>query len=58
MKAERLKEILSDYGLPVTACASISEGVENAIKQAGPTVSSARLVRYIFPAIYAKRLKS
>jgi dihydrofolate synthase/folylpolyglutamate synthase len=36
MKAERLKEILSDYGLPVTACASISEGVENAIKQAGP----------------------
>ncbi|NLT15916.1 MAG: bifunctional folylpolyglutamate synthase/dihydrofolate synthase, partial [Clostridiales bacterium] len=36
MKAERLKEILSIYGLPVTACALASEGVDKAIKQAGP----------------------
>lgn len=35
MKAEQLKEILDVYGLPVTACATISEGVDEAVKQAG-----------------------
>ncbi|NLT12781.1 MAG: bifunctional folylpolyglutamate synthase/dihydrofolate synthase [Clostridiales bacterium] len=34
MKAERLKDILSVYGLPVTACAEIPEGVAAAIRQA------------------------
>ncbi len=36
MKAEKLKEILSVYGKPVTASASIPDGVSEAIKQAGP----------------------
>ncbi len=35
MKAEKLKEILSVYEKPVTACASIPEGVAEAIRQAG-----------------------
>lgn len=35
MKAERLAEILSEYGLPVTACPSIGEGVAEAIREAG-----------------------
>jgi dihydrofolate synthase/folylpolyglutamate synthase len=36
MQAEKLKEILTVYGKPCAACASISEGVEEAIRQAGP----------------------
>ncbi len=35
MKAERLAEILSEYGMPVTACRSIEEGVSEAIREAG-----------------------
>jgi len=35
MKAERLAEILSEYGIPVTACPSIEEGVSEAIREAG-----------------------
>ena len=36
MQAEKLKDILSVYGMPVTACAEIPEGVAEAIRQAGP----------------------
>jgi dihydrofolate synthase/folylpolyglutamate synthase len=35
MKAEKLRDILTVYNKPVTACASIPEGVAVAINQAG-----------------------
>ena len=35
MAAEKLREILLPFGKPVTACASVAEGVEQAIRQAG-----------------------
>ncbi len=35
MKADRLAELLSVYGRPVTACAGIPEGVRKAVKLAG-----------------------
>ena len=36
MPAEELKTILTPFGKPVTACASVSQGVEEALRQAGP----------------------
>ncbi len=36
MPAEELKKILTSLGKPVTACASVSHGVEEALRQAGP----------------------
>ena len=36
MPAEELKNILTPFGKPVTACASVSQGVEEALRQAGP----------------------
>ena len=36
MPAEELKKILTSFGKPVTACASVSQGVEEALRQAGP----------------------
>lgn len=36
MDAEALKGVLSQFGKPVTACASVEEGVRTAIAQAGP----------------------
>lgn len=35
LKAEALKEHLSVYGLPVTACATVAEGVKTAVEHAG-----------------------
>ena len=36
MPAEELKKILTSFGKPVTACAFVSQGVEEALRQAGP----------------------
>lgn len=36
MAADALKEILTPFGKPVTACPSVPQGVEEALRQAGP----------------------
>jgi len=36
MQADALKEILTPFGKPVTACPSVPQGVEEALRQAGP----------------------